>query len=350
MNITENNTGKAPEEIFSLAARENNTKRGGLIVNLLQAKHVPAPPRETLALFDRLGETVKRGIKETSGIMVIGFAETATAIGARLAAGIGGDCIFITTTREHFPEKMRIALFSEEHSHAGEQNLYSDKGRDIFKNISHIIFAEDELTTGKTILNFIDALKDTVSCKFSAASVLNGMTEEKLEKFRSGGVELFWLAKTENSEEELKKQQNIRGGEDMFFDIKAQTVINVSVLPAYTDPRLGVSADFYERFCEKAAADIYNRIKGELRGRTADIIGTEECMYPALKLGEYLESRGFEVKSHSTTRSPIVPSKEKGYPLFSRYKTESLYDSARQTYIYNLYDCDNRIVITDHRG
>ena len=83
-----------------------------------------------------------------------------------------------------------------------------------------------------------------------------------------------------------------------------------------------------------------------LTGKTADIIGTEECMYPAIKLGEFLENQGYDVRCHATTRSPIVPSRQEGYPLFSAYRVQSVYETDRRTFIYDLYDCDHRIIVS----
>lgn len=344
MNITENHSGISPDKLFALAARENNAKRGGLIVNYLQAKHVPAKPSETLALFDKLADRVISRTDEKK-VMVIGFAETATAIGAELAARLSDscECTYIHTTREKFPENMRLALFSEEHSHATEQCLYSDKGLDIFKGVERIIFAEDELTTGKTILNFIDALKNIVDCRFSAASIINGMSEENLCRYKAMDVELHYLIKIDSSAETLKEGISVTPREDGEFDIFS--VPAELILRMNKDPRLGIDGAEYEKYCTGAAEEAFEKMSPRLSGKNVDVIGTEECMFPAIKLGELLEEKGYDVRCHATTRSPIVPSGDAGYPLFARYRVKSVYDETRKTFIYNLYDCDSRIVV-----
>lgn len=346
MNITENYSGISPDKLFALAARENNAKRGGLIVNFLQAKHVPAKPSETLALFDRLAERVIPEICEKK-VMVIGFAETATAIGAELAARLSDSCkcTYIHTTREKFPEDMRLALFSEEHSHATEQCLYSDKGLDIFSGIERIIFAEDELTTGKTILNFIEALKNITDCKFSAASIINGMSGENLCKYKAMGVGVHYLVKIDSSADTLKEGISVTPREDGEFDIFSVPEELTLRMDKNKDPRLGIGGAEYEKYCVTAAEEFFEKMKPFLTGKTIDVIGTEECMFPAIKLGELLEEKGYDVRCHATTRSPIIPSGDEGYPLFARYRVKSVYDEERRTFIYNLYDCDNRIVV-----
>ncbi|MBP1547556.1 MAG: phosphoribosyltransferase domain-containing protein [Oscillospiraceae bacterium] len=346
MLICDNKSGYSPERLFALASRENNKKRGGLIVNFLQAKHVPAAPADTLALFDRLAEIVADGISEKK-VMVIGFAETATAIGAELAARLSDkcDCTYIHTTREKFPEEMRLALFNEEHSHAVEQCLFSDKGLSLFDGIERIIFAEDELTTGKTILNFINALKNTVNCKFSAASIINGMSGENISVYDEIGADLFRLVKTDSSAKVLEQAMEVIPEEDGYFDIDSIPEELTMRMSAEYDPRLGIDGGEYEKYCESFVRQEFERMKPYLTGSTVDVIGTEECMYPAIKLAEYLNSKGYKALCHATTRSPIVPSRAEGYPLFSRYRVRSVYDDERRTFIYNLYECDHRIKV-----
>ena len=96
------------------------------------------------------------------------------------------------------------------------------------------------------------------------------------------------------------------------------------------------------------ALERFSGIKTRLgNSRTVDVIGTEEFMFPAVLLAKKLEENGFKATSHSTTRSPIVPSDSQGYPLNSRCRLHSLYDYERTTFLYNLYECDAVILITD---
>lgn len=343
MNITENHTPYPAEELFRLAKRENNAKRGSLIVNLRQGKHVPVSPSQALELFDILAERVCGGLCGEK-VLVAGFAETATAIGAELAARIGGETVYIHTTREKFPPEMRLADFSEEHSHAAEQNLYSSCGRDILKGVDRIIFAEDELTTGKTILNFISALGDT-GVKYAAASIINGMSEENLAEYKKRGIDLYYAVKTESSLEILSESRETVQLPDILPDSVFSGKFTEAEAKMSADPRLGVRAAEYERECASLFENIRELIP---HGCTSiDVVGTQECMYPAIKLGAELEKHGFRVRTHSTTRSPIVPSAEENYPLFSRYRLRSLYDSERRVYLYNLYPCGLTVLVTD---
>ncbi|MDE7105394.1 MAG: phosphoribosyltransferase domain-containing protein, partial [Ruminococcus sp.] len=80
-------------ELIKIARRYNNKKRSYLLVNTLQAKHVPARPEKTIELFTELGIKIKNNYPNAH--MVIGFAETATAIGIQTAVAIGEDTIYI---------------------------------------------------------------------------------------------------------------------------------------------------------------------------------------------------------------------------------------------------------------
>ena len=110
-----------PEELVRVAARENNTKRSYLYVDPLQGKHIPVSPGLCLMLFSELSVMLeKRYNKER--LLVIGFAETATAVGAAAAVGASNAAYYMTTTRENVPG-CEYLFFTEEHSHAVQQKL-----------------------------------------------------------------------------------------------------------------------------------------------------------------------------------------------------------------------------------
>lgn len=65
-------------DVLVLAKRHHNTKRTYLLVNPLQAKHLPVSPSKSLEMMTCLGKQIAQ--KYPSAKLVIGFAETATAI------------------------------------------------------------------------------------------------------------------------------------------------------------------------------------------------------------------------------------------------------------------------------
>ena len=99
-------------DILRLAKRINNSKRSYLLVNPLQAKHIPVSPSNALRMMTSLGELVSERYGDAR--LVIGFAETATAIGAVVAKTISDECTFIHTTREKAVGANNYVFFTEE--------------------------------------------------------------------------------------------------------------------------------------------------------------------------------------------------------------------------------------------
>ena len=149
---------KQKNNMIGIAQRKNNHKRNYLFVNRFQAKHIPVSPSKALKLFQKLGEKVYCDYKNKKTTM-IGFAETATAIASTVAIHCPDDVYYIHTSRETLPSKYSVVEFKEEHSHATQQILYCKKAEEMLFQSEKILFIEDEITTGKTILNFIEALQ-----------------------------------------------------------------------------------------------------------------------------------------------------------------------------------------------
>ena len=68
------------EDVLILAKRNKNTKRQYLLVDPLQGKHLPVEPEKALEMFRTLGLELAEKYPDTR--LIIGFAETATAVGA----------------------------------------------------------------------------------------------------------------------------------------------------------------------------------------------------------------------------------------------------------------------------
>lgn len=337
MNYVEN-------DLVRIAKRENNTKRSYLVVDPLQGKHIPVIPSEAIGLFDNLANVFKNEYKDEK-LLLVGFAETATAIGARVAIDIGAN--YIQTTREPIPD-VEYLFFSEEHSHATEQKLVKNDIDSIIESVDRIVFIEDEVTTGKTILNIITILENKYSrkTKFSVASLLNGMTEEHLGIYAKRNIKLHYLVKTDHST--YADKANIFKGNGNYYEpiLKQPSEYAEIKVPGHMDARRLVDAFEYSKACDILWDYIVKDI-GYISEKKVLVLGTEEFMYPALWVGNKLEELGNEVLCHSTTRSPIAVSKENDYPLHNRYELSSLYDDARRTFIYDIGEYDRVFVVTD---
>ena len=96
------------------------------------------------------------------------------------------------------------------------------------------------------------------------------------------------------------------------------------------------------------AVQFWGQVQDTLEGLSNIVVlGTEECMYPALILGRLLEEQGLAVRCHATTRSPIGICSESGYPITSGCRLPSFYDDVRTTYLYNFTRCDALVIVSD---
>ena len=82
----------------------------------------------------------------------------------------------------------------------------------------------------------------------------------------------------------------------------------------------------YRENCRHIAAGVISAIKDQfIRDDSVLVLGTEECMYPALILGQEIERSGLTglVYCHATTRSPIgIWSGDDGYPITEGYRIQ----------------------------
>lgn len=321
--------------LVKVAQRANNPKRGYLLVNPLQGKHVPVSPKLAMLLFTQLAQCLE-GYYEGETILYIGFAETATALGAKVAVERGG--YYLQTTREPM-EGVEFFYFSESHSHATEQKLCKSDLEEILPKVQRLVFVEDEVTTGNTILQIVEQLRHAYGAELpiSVLSVLNGMEPEALERYAQRNIPLHYLLKTDHSDYPQRAQAFSLNG---VYTIH-QSLESIVPEPAFLDcscdyvdtRRLCFGAD-YEAACESLWQWISSNVSVHEGGIL--VLGTEECMYPALYVAQQWEKEGHYVLCHSTTRSPIGVSLDSDYPLQEQYLLPSVYDGGRQTYLYQL--------------
>lgn len=332
-------------DLVSIAKRENNKKRNYLVVNKLQGKHIPVNPCKALDLFVELAEMIKNKY-ENENLLIIGFAETATAIGSAVASTLGA--MYMQTTRERV-ENVEFLFFSEEHSHATEQKLIKTDIAAVIEKTDRIVFVEDEVTTGNTILNIIRVIRETFNTNidFSVLSLINGMDKESEERYKSLGIPTHYILKTDNSRY-IPVAEKFSGNGDYYSpDERPCAHSGIFTLKGYPlNARRLINGTEYKESCEKLAERIISEISFN-ENEEILVIGTEEFMYPAIYTGGRIAGKGCKVFTHSTTRSPITVSKEEDYPLHSRYELCSLYDEERRTFIYNLRRYDKVVIITD---
>lgn len=341
------------EDIISVEHRSNNSKRDFLFCNKIQGKHIPVDPRDTFGMLDRLIDRLGGKLKDEK-VLVIGFAETATAIASYIASHMDECVYYMQTTREDCKAYKQIADFSEEHSHATEQKLFGDIKN--IPNISYILFIDDELTTGKTILNIIKSIsKVFTNVKFGVASICNWQDKEHISTFNSAGIDRFYLLSGNIIDENKKmNSQVILGKPDIYGKENDDTglmhyvekdIVFNEVNPFYIERTGRVpNSDKYDEIIIEAFKECEWFIDG---ANNVLILGTEEFMYIPLMVADLIGCKGVNVKFHATTRSPIDVTDSKDTRITSKVKLHSAYDINRDTYLYNLNKYDKVVVVTD---
>lgn len=343
------------EQLVNLAKRKNNTKRSYLYVNPLQGKHIPVNPRKTKEMCKVLADEVEKKYASEK-LFIIGFAETATAIASYVASFLDNAVYFENTTREEERKENEYLYFTESHSHATEQKLNAKWFDDYLFMVDRIVFVEDEVTTGNTIYKLITEIKTRFSkkiIKFSIASVLNSMTDDRIQELSKQNIDCIYLKKIPFEYRKDVIDAYEEKDECMFncIDASYNNLMEIHQVAGGVDSRVTCKVDDYLMRVNHFCAYVY---ENEFRNKALDevlIIGTEEFMYPAIELAGYLQERGVckEIKTHSTTRSPIMAYDVEAYPLHNRYTLISVYDDERVTYVYNLKKYDKVVVVTDSK-
>jgi hypothetical protein len=352
--------GDISKEIITVEHRCNNPKRDFLFVNRMQGKHIPCDPDLTISMCEKLARKVRQGLLENDRVLVIGFAETATAIGELVAMYIPQTVYVMHTTREKVGKS--LIEFREEHSHATEQTLaireYTDPN-EFLSRFNYILFVEDEISTGNTIKNSIKAFRDQKfsieDLTFGVASICNWQTYGQRAEFEALGIDRYYLISGELKDEKMK----------MNIESKSEPlVVEINDLKyfGYENERLGrdynselAEDDINKIVTELGKVYIDSLMSSDKGNTTVRIIGTEESMVVPIMVGSELKRiYNLNVKCHSSSRSKIdvlnSDFDDRWTGIKDRHKIPSMYDINRETYIYNLNDySDIVILISDGR-
>jgi hypothetical protein len=325
--------------VAELALRRN-PKRAHLLVSLLLGKHVPVPAGTVLGAAAELG-TLVRATVGPAGPYVLGFAETATALGHGVAASCdaGG---YAHTTRRPAPAGATAVHFSEEHSHAVEQALAVLDDTGLRDPQRPVVLVDDELSSGRTAVNAIRVLQ---ACwpreHYVLATLLDVRSPQQRDATAAAVAELG---------ARLSDVSLVQGRVHLPEDLAARAA-ELAALPAPTRP-LDVAAPVH-RWSLELPADtpltgacgwdgaaesglrtstglLADALRPCVTGRVL-VLGDEEFMYAA-----QLTAAALDASTSSTTRSPAVVVDEPGYPLRSLLQFPSSDDPDRRAFAYNV--------------
>jgi phosphoribosyl transferase-like protein/phosphoribosyltransferase-like predicted ribonucleoside biosynthesis protein len=352
-------------ELAGLAVRRN-PNRAHLVVSQVLGKHVPVEPRRAVAAGRFLAARVADALGEdVTTPLVLGFAETATALG-HLVADVFPDAAYLHSTRRPPPSGGPLCRFEEAHSHAVEHMLQPE-APDWFDRDSPLILVDDELTTGRTAVATIRALhRSYPRSRYVVATLLDlrGETdrEDLADTARKLGTRIDVVAlaggRLETPPDVLQR------GRRLCEDWK------------HSDRRAGAGGTPVRRLTAPWPADLpeggrhgfegyhrpaYNRAVAEVAhdihatGRVL-VLGTEELMYLPLRLADELSRRPeTDVRFSSTTRSPVLPRDDPGYAIRSRltftpHDLEQPDGTARFAYNVATGEFDHIILVVDDRA
>lgn len=310
-------------QLAGLALRRNKA-RLLLLVSTALGKHVPAIPSTISEAAHRLGTLVLEG-DLTEPVLVIGFAETATALGYGVAEMLG-DAHYIHTTRT--PSNAPIAAFSEEHSHA-QTHYLAPLEASVLASARTIVLVDDEISTGRTAINLMRSISDRSQCRnFLVASLVDSRGDtERLAMDRAADEAGFSVAVFSISTVGLVVPEKPSlavdarsdptrvspGGERgpvQTLDIPWPDHLNLHGSEGFS------RADRAELTLQSRAiaATVLAEVVGDPR---IHVVGVEEFMTVPLALAGFIEEAGFRTSFSSTTRSPAAVIDEEGYAIRS---------------------------------
>lgn len=312
--------GLQPRELLGIGLR-HNARRSQLLVSTVLGKHVPADPRVVLSTGRALGSLVAQRLGPSAqGVVVIGYAETATGLGHAVAGALPG-CTYLHSTRRAVPGVAAAAGFEEEHSHVtGHLLLPEDPG--VLGPHGPLVLVDDELSTGRTVRNTIRALPGRQRYVVATLVDLRG-AEDRTELDRLAaelGCPIEVVALT-----------------------SGEVVLPTAAPPVPAEPRPVVGArsevvvlsdrwprglrDGGRHGWRPADSDVLDRqlpalaaaVTAALAGRRVLVLGTEELLYVPVRLAAAVaELTPAEIRFSSTTRSPAHVVDDPGYPLRTR--------------------------------
>ncbi|MFF2450420.1 phosphoribosyltransferase family protein [Neobacillus sp. NPDC058068] len=379
LEIAENPYHLPIEELFTMAARINK-KRSFLFVSKVLGKHLPINPNKGLLtgalLAARFLESVKgmECVKKESLLasftngeacdscsfipkdvdpVIIGFAETATALGHAFY-----DCFqaaaYFHTTREELIDGKPVITFEEEHSHATSHRCYIPL--EILDNEREIILVDDEMTTGKTAINIIQSIHAKFPRNvYTVVSILDWRSEENQAEFSrlehalgikihvvsllSGQVHVKQLKEIENP----TKRDEWNVSEELsvellqladFFTATTGASINPLNNAAYIKEtgRFGLRSHENIALDDKVSAAASILKQNRTGGKTL-CLGTGEFMYLPMRFAAQM---GSGVYYQSTTRSPIYVENKEGYGARYGGGFPNPEDPAVTHFVYNI--------------
>ncbi|WP_030762910.1 phosphoribosyltransferase [Streptomyces griseus] len=364
--------------LLGLALRRN-PKRAHLLVSSVLGKHVPQRPSVVYGSGLGLGLRVREllGAEEAGRAVVLGYAETATALGHAVADGLG-TAPYLHSTRRPVPGVATAGGFEESHSHATSHLLLPEDPA-LLAGEGPLVLVDDEFSTGNTVLNTIRGLHERYPRERYVVVALVDMRgpadRDRLTAFAAeigARVDLLTLAAgtvglpegvLEKGQELVARYEPAPGAAPAPRTRGGSTAVAAPVRADLGWPagvpdggrhgftpghraRLEAALPAMTRALTEALAPGTGRAPGaaprDLPGGARPrvlVLGFEELMYAPLRLAGALEDAGLDVRYSTTTRSPVLAVDDPGYAIRTRLVFPAHDDPADgpgERYAYNV--------------
>ncbi|MCI4066026.1 phosphoribosyltransferase family protein [Micromonospora sp. R77] len=266
-----------------------------------------------------------------ASMAVLGYAETATALGHAVADALDADCLH--STRRCPPGTVAAAGFEEEHSHA-TRHLLLPEDPTLLARAGPLLLVDDELSTGRTALNTIAALHALAPrSRYVIASLVD--LRSRADKARmasmaaSLGAAVTVVALVEGHldlpADAASIGQQLVGEHTVSVDRPTgRTPPQRLSLTGWKGIREGGRHGFgshHRAALWSVAHEVAQQVASRLVGARVLVLGCEELMYAPLVIANRLKDllgERTEVRFSSTTRSPVLPVDDAGYAIRNR--------------------------------
>lgn len=311
------------DDLCAFAEREN-PRRGFLIVSKVLGRHVPARPSVMRASARALASRIDPALP--GPVLVMGLAETAICLGQSVVEEIArarDDVAFLPSTRMVIDAEV-LTRFEEPHSHASAHLVYRPEGVAI-DAVRSLVIVDDEISTGRTILNLIEAMAPHLP-------LLEHTLAVALTDWSGGAVDAVSLL-----------SGTLRWTRDPGTPLPQAAAFSAAApalgaLDQRRDfGRLGGRGDLIDYVAMVARLDLPS-------GSRVRVLGTGEFTYAPFRLGEALEAMGHDVVMQSTTRSPA----KLGGAMARMLRFADNYGTVVPNFLYNADPADGRLTIVAH--
>lgn len=291
-------------------------------------------------------------------VAVVGYAETATALGFLVASQL--DAWYVHSTRFYTDNDLPYGTFEESHSHATSHQLIPLSPVHLNSTVP-VVLVDDEISTGNTAMNTIAEL-ETVHHhdRYIIASLVdcrNDGHKATMEKFAAEHgvvIDVVSLAQGEVSlpEDVLPRAAEVIESASVpaAFREMEERELKLSVVPILTDDfrlsKHGVYPHSYMKdLARQAAGDIM------WNSSTADktiVLGLEEFMYFPLMVAKEMRKYNISADFSSTTQSPVAVIDDPEYAIRNVITFHT--PDGDQRFAYNIAEGYNKAIIVVEPG